>query len=232
MHILIVEDEHIIAARLTRLLTDILGARLEQMDVLTSLEKAEAFLEKTQVDLVFLDLNLRGKSGFELLRKAVAGAYQTVIVSAHTERALEAFEYGVLDFIGKPFDKARLEISLERFLSGTRPQAPATRYLAVKQASGTVLIDLEEVTYIRGAGAYGELVLGDGRTLLHSKSLEKLERLLPNRWQRIHKSYLVDMTQVRQWLASAGSKYEVELKNGSRLPVGRARYKELRSQWL
>lgn len=232
MHILIVEDEHIIAARLSRLLTDILGDRLAKLDMITTLSKAEDFLQSTSVDLVFLDLNLRGRNGFELLRKAVAGAYQTVVVSAYTDRAMEAFEYGVLDFVGKPFDRARLEISIERFLSGARPQAPATRYLAVKQVSGTALVGLDEVAYIRGAGAYGELVLHDGRVLLHSKSLEKLERLLPNRWQRVHKSYLVDMAQVRHWHASAGSKYELELQDGTRLPVGRTRYKDLRSQWL
>lgn len=232
MHILVVEDEHIIAARFTRLLGEILGDRIAKIEVASSLPLAEEYLENMVVDLVFLDLNLRGKNGFELLKRAVSGAYQTVIVSAHTERAMEAFEYGVLDFVGKPFDRKRLEMAVERFLSGARAKERATRYLMVKQASGTKLIELAEVAYIRGAGAYAELVLRDGRSLLHGKSLEKLVRLLPDPWQRIHKSYVANMAEVRQWHSYEGSKYELELKDGCRLPVGRTRYKELRSQWL
>ena len=232
VHILVVEDERIVADRLIRLLGEILGPRLKKIQLASSLPQAGDYLEKAEVDLVFLDLNLRGKNGFELLRSAVAGAFQTVIVSAYTDRAIQAFEYGVLDFVAKPFDRARLEVSIERFTSGARLQQPPTRYLSVKRATGTVLVELENVAYIRGAGVYAELVLRDGKTLLHSKSLEKLVQVLPNSWQRVHKSYVVNMETIHQWHAFAGSKYEIELVDGSRIPVGRTRYKELRSQWL
>ena len=83
-----------------------------------------------------------------------------------------------------------------------------------------------------GAGAYAELVLRDGRAVLHAKSLDKLEQVLPERWQRVHKSYVANMADVRQWHAYAGSKYELELNDGARLPVGRTRYKALRAQWV
>jgi len=231
VRLLVVEDEHIIAARLTRLLGDILGPRLVCMDLATSLPKARDLLAKQSYDLVFLDLNLRGKNGFDLLKQAVSEPFQTVIVSAHTEHALKAFEYGVLDFVGKPFDKARLEVSVERFLSRERTTR-ALRYLAVKQVSGTVLIALDEIVYIRGAGAYAELVLEDGRELLHGKSLDKLTQLLPQPWERVHKSYLVSLANVTQWHSFPGSKYELELNEGTRLPVSRRRYKELRAGWV
>ena len=231
MYILVVEDERIIAERLARLVTEILGDRIENLQMVSSLPQAEDFLANNPVDLVFLDLNLRGQSGFELLKTAVAGAFQTIIVSAHGERAVDAFEYGVLDFVVKPFERDRLELAVGRFTSGARV-GQTTRYLSVKQATATVLIELDQVFYIRGAGAYAELVLRDSRQLLHSKSLEKLVRLLPESWQRVHKSYVVNMEEVCQWHAYAGSKYELELSDGTKLPVGRTRYKELRAQWL
>lgn len=113
-----------------------------------------------------------------------------------------------------------------------RNKDQAARYLSIKQASGTVLIELCDVFYIWGAGPFGELVLKNGKTHLHGKSLDKLAQLLPESWQRIHKSYVVNMEEVLQWHASAGSIYDVQLKDGSRLPVGRTRYKELRARWL
>lgn len=231
MHILVVEDERIIAERLTRLLGDILGDRITHLHVAPTLAKARERLEETTPDLVFLDLNLRGRNGFELLQIAVSEPFETVVVSAHTERAMDAFQYGVLDFVGKPFDRERLQISVDRFLSRARLES-STRYLSVKQASGTVLVDLEKVAYLRGAGPYAELVLWDGQILLHGKSLDKLARLLPDHWERIHKSYVVNMKDVRQWRAHTGSRYELELKDGTQLPVGRTRYKALRAQWL
>lgn len=231
IRIMVVEDEHIITARLTRLLGDILGPRLACLELATTLPKAQELLNNQDFDLVFLDLNLRGKNGFDLLKQAVSQSFQTVIVSAHTEHALKAFEYGVLDFVGKPFDKARLEIATQRFLRGERTSR-GMRYLAVKQVSGTHLVALEEILYIRGAGAYAELVLKDGRELLHGKSLDKLAQLLRHPWERVHKSYLVSMSDVVHWHSFPGSKYELELNDGTRLPVGRQRYKELRTDWL
>ncbi len=109
MRILIVEDETVIARRLERLVRQILGQQLVWLKRADCLAAARADLESFPIDLMFLDLNLHGKDGFGLLEHAVAGAFHTVIVSAHTNQALRAFEYGVLDFVAKPFDKERLE---------------------------------------------------------------------------------------------------------------------------
>ncbi len=231
MHILVVEDERIIAERLVRLLTEILGGQLQSLEVKPTLTQAKGYLEHTRIDLLFLDLNLKGKNGFDLLEGALAEPFETVIVSAHTERAMEAFEYGVLDFVGKPFDRARLEVSIDRYL-GRQSNARNTRFLSVKLAAGTILICLDEVAYIRGAGPYAELILRDGKTHLHSKSLDKLAQSLPKHWQRIHKSYVANLSEVKNWRAFPGSKYELELQDGTKLPVGRTRYKALRSQWV
>jgi len=73
-------------------------------------------------------------------------------------------------------------------------------------------------------------VLRSGRRELHDKTLEKLEAILPEDFERIHKSYLVRMSEVKALHAAEGSHYEAELKNGERLPIGRTRYKELREK--
>jgi len=231
MRLLIVEDEPLIAQRLERMCREILGAALESVAHASRPEETSARLEETPIDLMLLDLNLQGADGMQLLKRAVAGSFHTIIVSANTDRALEAFEYGVLDFVPKPFSRERLVQALGRCTAAEARADYAAKYLAVRKYGRVELVRVDEVVYAKGAGAYSELVLASGATELHDKSLEKLQALLPPVFERIHKSYLVRMSAVKALHAEEGSHYEVELKGGARLPIGRTRYKEIREKF-
>lgn len=230
MRVLIVEDEPLIAQRLERFCREILVEKLESIRVATLFSEASARLDESPIDLLLLDLNLQGSDGMELLKASVAGAFHTIIVSANTDRALEAFEYGVIDFVPKPFTRERLAQAFARAAGPTARTAPPARCLAVKKAGRIELVPVDAVFYVQGAGNYSELVLRDGRRELHDKTLEKLETILPGDFTRIHKSYLVRLSEVKALHAAEGSHYDAELKNGVRLPIGRARYKELRQK--
>ena len=230
MRILIVEDEPLLAQRLERFCREILGERLESLRVATMFSEASARLDESPIDLLLLDLNLHGRDGMQLLASTVAGSFHTIIVSANTEQALRAFEYGVLDFVPKPFSRERLEQALARVTEREPRAATAAKFLAVRKQGKVELVPIDRVLYVEGAGAYAELVLDDGRRELHDKTLEKLHALLPPVFERIHKSYIVRMTAVKTLHAQEGSHYEAELRNGLRLPVGRTRYKELREK--
>jgi DNA-binding LytR/AlgR family response regulator len=125
-----------------------------------------------------------------------------------------------------------LEQAFQRIVSNEKSSAGKIRFLAVKKRGGIDLIPLEDVLYIKGAGVYTELFLENGEKELHDKSLEKLEQLLSNSFERIHKSYLVKMTEANKIIISSGSKYELELTNGEVLPIGRTRYKEVKEKWF
>lgn len=230
MRILIVEDEPLLAQRLERFCREIVGDRLESLRVATMFSEASARLDESPIDLLLLDLNLHGRDGMQLLASTVAGSFHTIIVSANTEQALRAFEYGVLDFVPKPFSRERLEQALARVTEREARAATAAKFLAVRKQGKVELVPIDRVLYVEGAGAYAELVLDDGRRELHDKTLEKLHALLPPVFERIHKSYIVRMTAVKTLHAQEGSHYEAELRNGLRLPVGRTRYKELREK--
>jgi len=231
MRVLIVEDEPLLARRLERFCREILGERLESIRVATLFSEASARLDESPIDLLLLDLNLHGRDGMELLASSVAGSFHTIIVSANTEQALRAFEYGVIDFVPKPFSQERLAQALQRVTEREGRAACAAKFLAVRKHGKVELVAIDRVLYVEGAGAYAELVLDDGRRELHDKTLEKLHALLPPVFERIHKSYVVRMNAVKTLHAQEGSHYEVELRNGLRLPVGRTRYKELRERF-
>jgi len=230
MRILIVEDEPLLAQRLERFCREIFGDKLEAVRIATLLSEASARIDESPIDLLLLDLNLHGRDGMELLASSVAGSFHTIIVSANTEQALRAFEYGVIDFVPKPFSKERLAAAFARVTEKEGRAAGAAKFLAVRKSGRVELVPIDRVLYVEGAGAYAELVLEDGKRELHDKTLEKLHALLPPVFERIHKSYVVRWSAVKALHAQEGSHYEVELKTGLRLPVGRTRYKELRER--
>jgi DNA-binding LytR/AlgR family response regulator len=225
--VLIVEDEPLAARRLERLCQQLLGPGTPPPRVRASLAEAREVLAGRTVDLLLLDLNLSGEDGFRLLEEAAAGSFHTVVVSANTDQALRAFELGVLDFVAKPYTPERLEKALSRVQG--RGAGPL-RTLAVRKGGGILRVPLEDVAYIQGAGDYAELVLRDGRTELSEKSLDRLEVLLPADFVRIHRSYLVPLQDVARLWTQEGSRTAVELKSGTRLPVGRSRLKALRER--
>ncbi len=210
----------------------ILGDTLQSLTYINTLNEAKAFIETHSLDLVMLDLNLNGEDGFDLLTTAVSQSFHTIVISAYSEQAITAFEYGVLDFVPKPFNQNRLEQAFHRVGNNKKEDRNSVKYLSVRKRQHIQLIAIEELLYIKGAGVYSELFLNDGTKELHDKSLEKLEQLLSPTFERIHKSYLVKMSEVKEIIVSSGSKYLAHLKNGTQVPIGRTKYKDLKVKWF
>ncbi|TRX49017.1 response regulator transcription factor [Fulvivirga sp. M361] len=232
MNILIIEDESRIAKRIARMAHDIFGNALQSIKHINTLHEALKFIQNNSMDLVLLDLNLNGDNGFDILTTAVSESFHTIIVSAYKDQAITAFEYGVLDFVPKPFNRDRLEQAFNRAIAKEKTGTHKIKLLAIKKRGRIRLIPIENLLFIKGAGAYTELFLADGTKELHDKSLEKLEQLLSHSFERIHKSYLVKMSEVKEIIVKSGSKYMAELKNGERIPIGRTKYKDIKARWL
>lgn len=232
MNILIIEDEARIARRLQRMTAEFFADKPNQIVVCDSLQSGLDQIAAQLPDLLLLDLNLNGDNGFEVLEQMVAASFHTVIVSANTDKAITAFAYGVLDFVAKPFDRDRLFKALTRFVSPALKPDEGIRYLAVKRSGQVRLISISEVIYIKGAGIYTELHLRNGQSELHDKSLEHLQQLLPDRFERIHKSYLVNFQQIEKITINPGTRYGALLRTGEVLPVGRSKYKDLKNKMI
>jgi DNA-binding LytR/AlgR family response regulator len=215
VRIAIVEDEAVVARRLERMVRNIVGTP-ESIEVAPSLQAALELIRRP-LDLLFLDLNLRGRDGFSLLEEAAASVFQTVVVSAHHDQAARAFEYGVTDFVVKPWTEERLRLAIDR-VNG-RGGAPHQRVTTLVVRKGRELrsIAVAQIAFIRGADDYSELHLTDGTVHLHSKSLTALEAVLPAGFARVHRSYIANLTHARGIRASA-----LVLEDATLVPVGRA----------
>jgi two-component system, LytTR family, response regulator LytT len=228
MRILIVEDEKVAARGLQRMVQDILGKELEWIGWEASLDASKLALAEKPVDILFLDLNLNGENGFELLHGAVAGSFHTIVVSANDDQALRAFEYGVLDFVPKPVSEDRLRKALGRVKDANYAGKQA-KYLPIRKTKGVALIRLEDVSYFRGDGNNVEIRLKTGVSEYHRQTLDSLAKVLPPQFSRIHRSYIVDTRDVKGVISHGGGRYDVDLKGGDKLPLSRVHYKDFKT---
>lgn len=234
MNILIIEDEQTIANRLLRMTKAFFGTSMNQFNHCDALSEGLDFINQNEIDLLLLDLNLNGENGFDILKKVLNQPFHTIIVSAYKDKAIQAFEYGVLDFVPKPFTEKRLNLALERVDQDSFETAssPATKFLSIIKRGNQHLIALSQVAYIKGARIYTEIHLKNGTKAIHNKSLDRLIQLLPDNFERIHKSYIVNMLEVEMVQVESGGKYTAILKSGPEVPISRTKYKTLKSRHL
>ncbi len=232
MKVLIVEDEDTIADRIEKFTKNILGSNLQGLWCFQDIDQAREHLTSNKIDVLLLDLNLNGKDGFLLLQELVSYSFQTIVVSANTDRALEAFQYGVLDFIAKPFSQDRLAESFHRIKRSADRMTPS-EFLSIRLQGAIHLIQIVEIQYIQSDHNFSILHLKNGRKSLHDKSLQDLIKLLPSNFIRIHRSFIVDENSVEKVLKYGAGKYEVVLRETAiRLPMSRGQYQAHKERWI
>jgi two-component system LytT family response regulator len=165
-----------------------------------ALADARTLLARDNYDLVLLDIQLRGGSGFDLVPLVRAGAH-LVFVTAHDEHAVRAFEINALDYLLKPVRPERLAASLARIAQSPAP-GPATSLRAddtvfLKIDSGARFVPLAEIAAILSCENYSEVLLAGGEKLLVRRTLKAWEDLLPRPpFIRAHRTALVNLARL------------------------------------
>jgi two-component system LytT family response regulator len=202
---------------------------------------AVAGIHALRPELVFLDVQMPGLLGTEVLRRLERPPF-VIFTTAYSEHAVSAFELGAVDYLLKPFGPSRLAAAMERVrsalgepasvdpverLSGALAGGPISR-LFVRVGGTLVALPVERVSWFEADGDYVIAHEGSARHVLHL-SLSRLEaRLDPRRFARVHRAHLVNLDRVRAFRRDAGGNMEAELLDGARVPVSRARAQELR----
>lgn len=221
MTVLIVEDDLPAQRRLVRLLREHPSYRDSVVRCADDVTDARHVLASEAVQLVLLDLDLNGDDGFSVLGAASNADMKVVVVSAHADRALQAFDVGAVDFVAKPVCANRFMLALGRAepeSSGRRPAA-----LIVRGRRGLERVAVDDVLHIGGADDYVTITLTTGRQLLHDEGIAQLERQLPSGFLRVHRSHIVRRDAVRRILDGPGGTRILELRSGSCVPVSRRR---------
>jgi two-component system LytT family response regulator len=244
LRVLIVDDEPLARARLTQLLTNEDGVELVGEASRTG--EARRMIAALRPDVLLLDVQMPGGSGFDLIEGLAPEAQPGVIfVSAHDQHAVRAFSVRAIDYLLKPFDRERLRAALDRARdavarrsrgaeSGARvaaaPGAAAdvSRYLGrfvVRSVGRMLLIDAGEVDWIEAAGNYVRLHHAGQKHLLRETMNSLESQLDPERFARIHRSTIVNLDRVRELHHILHGDYSVHLRDGTRLTLSRG-YRE------
>lgn len=191
LDVLIVDDERLGRARLASLLGDY--AAIETIRQADSVDAAVRAIEVSSPDVIFLDIQMPGESGFDLFERVAVRAH-VVFVTAYDHYAVRAFELQALDYLLKPILPERLSKTLERvFIARSSRAAPEPETICLTTASQRRFTTSREIIHIDAADDYTEVFLDDGSSHLVRVSMGSWEaRLADAGFVRVHRSSLIN----------------------------------------
>ena len=244
---LIVDDEELGRRVLRTLLAS--DDDVEIVGEAASAPEARRKIAEIRPDLVFMDIEIPGGSGIEVLQQIEEPLPYVIFVTAHPEFALPAFEFSAVDYLVKPVQRPRFAGSVlrakqriaERRVAGLAMQLagaaasmngdhaalpPAQKYaeqMTIRVRRRLFALEVGDIAWIQGASQYSRVHTRSGEYLL-SRTLASLEcELDPPRFFRIHRSAIVNAAHVREVRSSGDGRYNIYLSGGQSLPMGRAR---------
>jgi two-component system LytT family response regulator len=195
----IVDDERLARNKLRKMLAEFPG--VEIIGEADGVDSAVEVIEKSAPDVVFLDVQMIGASGFDLLEQNEAD-FQTIFVTAYDEYAIRAFEVNALDYLLKPVNPERLKQAIERLpLSNenTKKTLEYDDFLFVNTGRHSKFIKVGSIKCITAADVYSEVSADNGEKFLLLKPLNEWEEKLPGKnFMRIHRSTIVNFEYVEK----------------------------------
>lgn len=180
-------------------------------------------LRSAKPDLLFLDVNMPGLSGLDLVQLIDDLSIQVVFTTAHTEFAIKAVETIASGYLLKPVNPDDLQRIIDKVKSLKQTKAgeqSGTGKIPVPDADGIELIPWDEIIFCKSDSNYCELNLSGDRKIMASKTLKYFETNLPSHlFVRVHKSYLVNLQHIKKYLKRDGG--ELVMSNEKIIPLSR-----------
>lgn len=235
MKAIIIDDERLARRELTSLLSN--HPEVEIVDEAANADEAMEMIGKHDPDVIFLDIQMPGKTGFELL-ESLERVPQVIFTTAYDEFAIKAFDVNAIDYLLKPIQPERLTESLTKVQSNSLKKGPRDRKLGnadqvfVKDGDKCWFVRLEDVRLFESDGNYIKVYFDKFKPMIH-KSLNALDERLDDRnFFRASRKHIINLT----WVESIDTWFNggllVQLKGGEKVEVSRrqsARFREMMS---
>jgi len=193
-------------------------------------------------DLVFLDVQMPGRDGFDVLGAIGDAAANVIFVTAHDQYAVRAFEVQALDYLLKPFDRPRMQLALERvrarmrdgddlqerlraLVEQVRPRGETLERIMVKSSGRITFLRVEEIDWIEAADNYVRLHAGRESHLIRETMNHLETKLDRKRFIRVHRKAIVNVDSVREIRSLFHGDHNILLRTGADIPLGRS-YRE------
>ncbi len=241
MKVLIVDDEQPARKKIISFLNN--AKEIEQIFEAGNGLEAIDKIKNEKPDIVFLDIQMPGKDGFGVITEIGAENMPPVVfVTAYDQYAIDAFDVNAVDYLLKPFDKERFEISFTRvldevkikknksgelqfLLNEIRKEKKYLDRILINVGAKYFFVALKDILYISSAEKYAELHTTKGKYILRETMTNLEESLNPEMFVRIHRSYIVNIEQIQEMQPWSHGDYVVILKNGDKLQMSR-RFKD------
>ena len=239
---LLIDDERLARLELRKLLKE--HPSIEVIEEAANVEEALQKIDLLKPDLIFLDIQMPSKTGFDLLAE-LDRAPQVIFTTAHHEFALKAFEVNALDYLMKPIEPGRLADAIQKIQSieGLRTAAQEAEagngglltendQVFVKDGERCWFVKLSEIRLFESVGNYARVFFGTNRPMI-LKSLNALEdRLDPKVFFRTNRKHIVNLRMIEKVEPYFNGGLLLELKGGDKIEVSRRqtlRFKEMMS---
>jgi two-component system, LytTR family, response regulator len=203
-----------------------------------------AALKESRFDVLFLDIQMPGTDGFEVIEQIGAVHMPvTVFVTAHNHYAVQAFEVHALDYLTKPVEPERLHSTLVRVRERLASQAALTTYeqlksvlasrqefprrLLIHNGAKDAFVNVDDIEWIQAADYYACLHVGRKSFMLRESIKQLASTLDPAKFVRIHRSVIVNVEHVGEIFREGQSEGSVVLKTGQRLKMSKAGWQSL-----
>jgi two-component system, LytTR family, response regulator len=235
MKAVIIDDEAASRQALDLLLREFVGDVQVSGTAGTPAEALE-LVRKTKPDLVFLDVELNGESGFDFLEQLPDDGPEVVFTTGHEQYATRAFRSAATDYLMKPIDVEQLREAVKKVADKRRRAEAEQRYsvmiqnwrspgeeqIALSSSEGFVFIKLKDLIFCKGDGAYTYFFLRGEEKITVSRNIGEFETLLaPRGFYRVHKSYLINLSEMKRYVRGEGG--YVVMSNGQSVDVSKRR---------
>ncbi|HEX6150986.1 LytTR family DNA-binding domain-containing protein [Nocardioides sp.] len=226
LDVLVIDDEKPALDELAYLLER--DPRVATVRSCDSAAEALRVLQESDVDAVFLDVQMPGLTGLDLAQvlSRFKAPPPVVFVTAHEKHAVDAFELRAVDYVLKPVRAERLGEAVRRVVEARGPMPGEDVRIPVERGGVTRFVDRSDITHVEAEGDYARLHTAEGSHLVRTPLSSLAEQWAPAGFVRIHRSMLVALPHVQE-LRSDGGRYVV-LVGGRELVVARRHTRELR----
>jgi len=231
----IIIDDELDAITIIRSFLKTYCSDIEIVGEAVNISEAVKMILSSNPQLILLDIQLNGATGFDILDKFSNPNFQVIFITAHDAFALKAFQYNAIHYLLKPIDpnklvqalnKVRINIQKDQLYQQRLSnliqnyQSKKLDKITLSTAEGLTFVRLEEILYLQSDVNYTLFFLQNGEKIIVSKSLKDYEKLLPeHQFFRIHQSYLVNIQYVKKVLKEDGG--SVLMLSGKQLPISR-----------
>ncbi len=245
---LIVDDEFHARSNLEMLLENYCED-VEIVGSAASPDEARAILDKSDVDVIFLDIKMPGEDGFEFLKSVENKNFGVVFITAYNEYALDAFKADAIDYLEKPIDIDELVSAVEKIKKIKGSDTPISlnedlveliksvvnkqidfEKTSIPTKDGLVIVNNQDIVHLEASESYTSIYLTDGRKYLSSKNIKVFEENLnPNIFFRTHKSHIINFAHhLKEFNRSLGNL--AVMSNEKQIPVSRRKLTEFLSK--